>query len=184
MKSSKKLVLCGVAACIFGCSAPPAFDPGSSSSSGSGGSGDAGSDAGSDASDCEWGLTVDGMTIPTCTERFKSILQGTVDGQPYDETFGGVQFSFIPSGPGTPPYRAFVFLPAFAQEHIEWLCPESEIHRQYCPVTGGSFRVPGENVDRPMVTEGSWVRAGCYPTDQLAMILNFEGGHLAICAVQ
>jgi hypothetical protein len=159
----------GISGAALGCAGAPQDSTASSSS------------GGVDAGECGWNPTVGSDTVPDCSDkRYVTILQGTVDGMPYNETFQGTDWTGgpLPVDAGGVA-QVTVFLPALSYIHAEGY--GADVSWQFVPVPSGWVRLPGDGSKMRTTHSGSLLRFKCNEFI-VAFILDFDGGHLVACS--
>jgi hypothetical protein len=104
-----------------------------------------------DAGD-EWSGDAGTVNLPECTERFSSIFQGTIDGQPYNETFAPAQAASLAN---EQPCSYTMLLPNMGKLDFEWTDPI--LGGQFIPITTGTLKLPLDSAPRT-IQPGSLVR--------------------------
>jgi hypothetical protein len=113
-----------------------------------------------------------GLVIPECTERNVTMLQGTIDGMPYQKTFHNSWFSGGELGP--PPWTLDVYPPQ-GLINMQWSVHSSP--SSAVPITG-KVLIPGETSEREL-KPGSLLFNVC--STPWMFVLVVDGGELAGC---
>lgn len=181
--------------CDAGCVTPVSSD-------GSGGS-DLGSSSGDGGGDPDGGdvcitggadggveFPIDaGISFPDCTGLSgATILQGTLDGKPYDQTCpaGNPRPDFVFSPPSLLISPLLHEGPAerFGSLEFYWREPANKTprHSVLFPVSVGTLSLQEDTIDRALLP-GSAIRIGC-SEDLFQFILVMDSGQLVGCAIQ
>jgi hypothetical protein len=156
----------------------------SSSSSGAGGSGGTRSSEycsclGYSAELCTWSGTGGSVSLPDCLVLQTAIFQGTIDGNPYSQTFMGTTgTSDPPLIPGLPPFGLTTVFPGGGYLHIEWGDPN--LLGNFWPLTAGELQLPEDGILRTILP-GSMARSNCEDY-RFQYILVVDGGQLNGCS--
>ncbi len=115
-----------------------------------------------------------GLVIPECTEGALTILQGTIDGEPYQKTFHNTWYSGGEIGP--PPWLLDFFFSSNGHIHMEW---SQHTLPSYPMSVTGTLLVPGETKEREL-KPGSLLYEVCWKP--WSFLILADGVELVGCA--